>query len=176
MNPVMLRLVVTRIAISLLTLWIVSVLVFGATELLPGDVAQLEGTKFTNGWSYPHHTTVIRKVIAPGKYETLEQGAAAHCYIVEQRPFILTKEVALGLSRQTLAWISKPKTSFRPADKLARVPLTCWKCCADAGTANDIQQVRTRRTLEETFLRDIENLLHEFVFFSGIWMWEPTSP
>jgi peptide/nickel transport system permease protein len=41
MNPVMLRLIVTRIAISLLTLWIVSVLVFGATELLPGDVAQV---------------------------------------------------------------------------------------------------------------------------------------
>src|SRR5580658_4507967 len=39
MNPVMLRLIVTRIAISLLTLWIVSVLVFSATELLPGDVA-----------------------------------------------------------------------------------------------------------------------------------------
>jgi peptide/nickel transport system permease protein len=40
MNPLMLRLIVTRIAVSLLTLWIVSVLVFGATELLPGDVAQ----------------------------------------------------------------------------------------------------------------------------------------
>jgi peptide/nickel transport system permease protein len=40
MNPVMLRLIVTRVAVSLLTLWIVSVLVFGATELLPGDVAQ----------------------------------------------------------------------------------------------------------------------------------------
>ncbi|HET6238113.1 MAG TPA: ABC transporter permease [Acetobacteraceae bacterium] len=36
----MLRLIVTRVAVSLLTLWIVSVLVFGATELLPGDVAQ----------------------------------------------------------------------------------------------------------------------------------------
>jgi peptide/nickel transport system permease protein len=40
MNPVMLRMIVTRVAVSLLTLWIVSVLVFGATELLPGDVAQ----------------------------------------------------------------------------------------------------------------------------------------
>ena len=40
MNPVMLRLIVTRLALSLLTLWIVSVLVFGATELLPGDVAE----------------------------------------------------------------------------------------------------------------------------------------
>lgn len=40
MNPVMLRLIVTCVAVSLLTLWIVSVLVFGATELLPGDVAQ----------------------------------------------------------------------------------------------------------------------------------------
>src|ERR1700759_4424038 len=39
MNPVMLRLIATRLAIALLTLWIVSVLVFGATELLPGDVA-----------------------------------------------------------------------------------------------------------------------------------------
>ena len=39
MNPVMLRLIATRVGVSLLTLWIVSVLVFGATELLPGDVA-----------------------------------------------------------------------------------------------------------------------------------------
>jgi peptide/nickel transport system permease protein len=39
-NPVMLRLIVTRVAVSLLTLWIVSVLVFGATALLPGDVAE----------------------------------------------------------------------------------------------------------------------------------------
>ena len=40
MNRLMLRLIVTRLAVSLLTLWIVSVLVFGATALLPGDVAQ----------------------------------------------------------------------------------------------------------------------------------------
>lgn len=40
-NPDMLRLIATRIAISLLTLWLVSVLVFGATELLPGDVAEV---------------------------------------------------------------------------------------------------------------------------------------
>jgi peptide/nickel transport system permease protein len=40
MNPVMLRLIATRVAVGLLTLWIVSVLVFGATELLPGDVAE----------------------------------------------------------------------------------------------------------------------------------------
>lgn len=42
--------------------------------VLPGDVVQFEGTKFANGWSYPHHTSVIRKVLAPGKYETLEQN------------------------------------------------------------------------------------------------------
>ena len=36
----MLRLIATRVAIGLLTLWIVSVLVFGATALLPGDVAE----------------------------------------------------------------------------------------------------------------------------------------
>jgi peptide/nickel transport system permease protein len=36
----MLRLIATRLAIGLLTLWIVSVLVFGATALLPGDVAE----------------------------------------------------------------------------------------------------------------------------------------
>ncbi|HSZ91269.1 MAG TPA: ABC transporter permease, partial [Acetobacteraceae bacterium] len=40
MNRVMLRLIATRLAIGLLTLWIVSVLVFGATALLPGDVAE----------------------------------------------------------------------------------------------------------------------------------------
>jgi peptide/nickel transport system permease protein len=39
-NKVMLRLIATRVAIGLLTLWIVSVLVFGATALLPGDVAE----------------------------------------------------------------------------------------------------------------------------------------
>lgn len=40
MNGLLLRLVVTRVAVGALTLLIVSVLVFGATELLPGDVAQ----------------------------------------------------------------------------------------------------------------------------------------
>ncbi len=40
MNTVMLRLIATRLAVSVLTLWIVSLLVFGATALLPGDVAQ----------------------------------------------------------------------------------------------------------------------------------------
>jgi peptide/nickel transport system permease protein len=40
MNPVMLRLIATRIGVSLLTLLIVSALVFIATELLPGDVAE----------------------------------------------------------------------------------------------------------------------------------------
>jgi peptide/nickel transport system permease protein len=40
MNATILRLIATRLAVALLTLWIVSVLVFGATELLPGDVAE----------------------------------------------------------------------------------------------------------------------------------------
>lgn len=40
MNAAMLRLLVNRVAISLLTLLIVSALVFVATELLPGDVVQ----------------------------------------------------------------------------------------------------------------------------------------
>jgi peptide/nickel transport system permease protein len=39
MNSVILRLIATRLLVALLTLWIVSVIVFGATELLPGDVA-----------------------------------------------------------------------------------------------------------------------------------------
>lgn len=39
MNPIILRLIVTRLATALLILWIVSILVFSATELLPGDVA-----------------------------------------------------------------------------------------------------------------------------------------
>ncbi|MBV9735359.1 MAG: ABC transporter permease [Acidisphaera sp.] len=40
MNSLVLRLIATRVAVSLLTLLIVSAIVFGATELLPGDVAQ----------------------------------------------------------------------------------------------------------------------------------------
>jgi peptide/nickel transport system permease protein len=40
MNATVLRLIITRLGLAILTLWIVSVLVFGATELLPGDVAQ----------------------------------------------------------------------------------------------------------------------------------------
>ncbi len=36
----MLRLVVTRLLLGLLVMWVVSVLVFAATEILPGDVAQ----------------------------------------------------------------------------------------------------------------------------------------
>lgn len=39
MNPIVLRLIATRLATALLILWIVSILVFSATELLPGDVA-----------------------------------------------------------------------------------------------------------------------------------------
>ena len=42
--------------------------------VLPGDIAQFEKTKFANGFSYPHHTSVIRKVLGPGKFETLEQN------------------------------------------------------------------------------------------------------
>jgi hypothetical protein len=41
---------------------------------MPGDVVQFEKTKFSNGGSCPHHTAVIRKVYALGKYETLEQN------------------------------------------------------------------------------------------------------
>jgi hypothetical protein len=41
--------------------------------VLPGDIAQFEKAKFGYG-SYPHHTAVIRKVLAPGKFETLEQN------------------------------------------------------------------------------------------------------
>jgi hypothetical protein len=42
--------------------------------VLPGDVVQFEKAKFTSG-SAPHHTAVVRKVLAPGKYELLEQNA-----------------------------------------------------------------------------------------------------
>ncbi|RIK34373.1 MAG: ABC transporter permease, partial [Chloroflexi bacterium] len=35
----MLKLIARRLLLSIITLWIVSVIVFGATELLPGDVA-----------------------------------------------------------------------------------------------------------------------------------------
>jgi hypothetical protein len=41
--------------------------------VLPGDIVQYEGVKFTNG-AAPHHTSVVRKVLAPGKYEILEQN------------------------------------------------------------------------------------------------------
>jgi peptide/nickel transport system permease protein len=40
MNATVLRLIITRLGLAALTLWIVSVLVFGATALLPGDVAE----------------------------------------------------------------------------------------------------------------------------------------
>jgi peptide/nickel transport system permease protein len=40
MNGVVMRLIASRVAISLITLWIVSAAVFAATELLPGDVAE----------------------------------------------------------------------------------------------------------------------------------------
>lgn len=42
--------------------------------VLPGDIVQYEGAKFSNGTNAPHHTAVIRKVLAAGKYETLEQN------------------------------------------------------------------------------------------------------
>jgi hypothetical protein len=45
--------------------------------VLPGDIAQFERTKFSNGGTYPHHTAVIRKVLAPNRYETLEQNVTA---------------------------------------------------------------------------------------------------
>ena len=35
-------------------------------------------------------------------------------------------------------------TSFRPAETPKRVPLTCSKCCAAAGTTNEAQQIITR--------------------------------
>jgi hypothetical protein len=42
--------------------------------VLPGDVVQYENVKFTNGWSNSHHTSVIRKVLAPNKFEILHQN------------------------------------------------------------------------------------------------------
>lgn len=42
--------------------------------VIPGDVLQYEGTKFGNGWSFPHHTSVVRKVLEAGRYEILEQN------------------------------------------------------------------------------------------------------
>ena len=42
--------------------------------VLPGDVVQYEGAKFSNGGSAPHHTSVIRKVLGPNRYELLEQN------------------------------------------------------------------------------------------------------
>lgn len=42
-------------------------------EVLPGDVIQFEKVKTANG-SAPHHTSVVRKVLGPGKFETLEQN------------------------------------------------------------------------------------------------------
>jgi hypothetical protein len=41
--------------------------------VLPGDIVQYENVKFPNG-AAPHHTSVIRKVLAPGKYDILEQN------------------------------------------------------------------------------------------------------
>ncbi len=42
--------------------------------VLPGDVVQYENVKFTTGWSNSHHTSVIRKVLAPNKFEILHQN------------------------------------------------------------------------------------------------------
>lgn len=42
--------------------------------VLPGDIVQFEEAKFSNGSSYPHHTSVIRKVLAPSRFEVLEQN------------------------------------------------------------------------------------------------------
>ena len=41
MNSVVLRLVLARLGVALLTLLIVSFVVFGATQMLPGDVAEI---------------------------------------------------------------------------------------------------------------------------------------
>ena len=45
-------------------------------DALPGDIVQLEGVKFGNGWSYPHHTQVVRKHFGNGRYEVFEQNCA----------------------------------------------------------------------------------------------------
>jgi len=42
--------------------------------VLPGDIVQLEECDFKNGERWPHHTRVIRKVLAPSRYEVLEQN------------------------------------------------------------------------------------------------------
>ncbi len=45
-------------------------------DALPGDIIQLENAKFSTGWSYPHHTQVVRKHLGNGRYEVFEQNAA----------------------------------------------------------------------------------------------------
>jgi len=45
-----------------------------------------------------------------------------------------------------------------------REPLTCLKCCADAGTTSEVPQTRIRSTLEQAVLRDIKISLVNFKY------------
>ena len=42
MNLLILRLIVNRVALALVSLWVVSMVVFAITALLPGDAAQAQ--------------------------------------------------------------------------------------------------------------------------------------
>ena len=43
--------------------------------VLAGDIVQMEDAKFSDGTFAPHHTQIIRRVLAKGQYQVLEQNA-----------------------------------------------------------------------------------------------------
>ena len=51
------RSVVGRIAISIVTLWVVSLMIFGMTNLLPGDIAQI----MLGQMATPENTAALRE-------------------------------------------------------------------------------------------------------------------
>jgi myosin tail region-interacting protein MTI1 len=53
--------------------------------VLPGDIVQLENVKIVSDnmtWTYPHHTAIIYKVVAPGKYIIAEQNSNNKRYVI----------------------------------------------------------------------------------------------
>jgi hypothetical protein len=115
----------------------------GPRYLVEGFGAEVESINFATVGYYPDLVE-------------LGHGAAAYGNLVDRRRArYFGERFRGGIVSQWRSFGSMPKTSFRPAATLTGVPVTCWKCWAEAGRAKKAPQIRTRRTLEELFLHDV---------------------
>ena len=107
------RSIVGRIAISIVTLWVVSLMIFGMTNLLPGDIAQI----MLGQMATPENTAALR--------EKLGLDKAAHIQYLGWLGNVLTGD--LGISKAGLgAGLGTPIVEMLGPRAMNTLRLTGW--------------------------------------------------